>query len=449
MDAEVVQFNLDVLYLMVAAVLVFLMQVGFAMLESGLTRSKNAANIVMKNIAHFFVGVIVYYVIGFGIMYGASVGGLFGSDTFGLTAGSYSEGGLSADPFLAVDFLFQAMFCATAATIISGAVAERMRFPAYMGLSVVMTGVVYPVVGFWTWGEGWLDALGFADFAGSTIVHYTGGIAALVAAAVLGPRIGKYGKDGKPRAMPGHSVPLVVLGMYILFFGWFGFNGGSVLEADGALIAPVLLNTALGGAAGGFSAMIYSYVTGRTYDVGNSANGALAGLVAITAGADAYGPVASICAGLIGGVLVVLSIQFVERVLKVDDAIGAFSVHGTCGILGTIWVGLFAYDGGLFHGGGVQLLGVQILGVVAVSVWVAVAVGLYCGIMKATGHLRVDRIAELEGLDVHEHGMYGYPELAHGPAMYPGGPRTSSVGYASNGGPAEVLDDELLEELKK
>ena len=444
-DAETVQFNLDVVYFMVAIALVFLMQIGFAMLESGLTRSKNAANIVMKNIADFSVGVIVYFFIGFGIMYGASVAGLFGSDSFMLTAGSYSDAGLAGDPFLAVDFLYQAVFAATAATIVSGAVAERMRFPAYLILSAVMTAIIYPVVGFWTWGGGWLDQFGFTDFAGSTIVHLTGGMAGLVAAAILGARIGKFGKDGRARAMPGHSVPLVVLGMFILFFGWFGFNGGSVLEADGAAIAPVLLNTALAGATGGLIAMIYCCATGRTYDVGMSCNGALAGLVGVTAGPDAYGPLAAIGVGLVAGVLVVLSIQAVER-LQIDDAIGAFSVHGTCGILGTLWVGLFAFDGGLFHGGGFSLLAAQVIGVLAVCTWVGITTALLCLGLKRAGKLRVGRTQELEGLDIHEHGMYGYPELAHGPAMYPGGPRTSTVGYATDGFPAEIPNDERIRE---
>ncbi|MGI8875779.1 MAG: ammonium transporter [Egibacteraceae bacterium] len=429
LDAETVQFNLDVVYFMLAIGLVFIMQAGFAMLETGLTRSKNAANIVMKNTSDFTVGILVYFFVGFGVMYGASVGGLFGSDSFMLLPGSYSEAGLAGDPFLAVDFLYQAVFAATAATIVSGAVAERMRFPGYLIMSAAMTAVIYPVVGFWNWGGGWLSELGFVDFAGSTIVHATGGIAALVGAAILGPRIGKFGPDGKPRAMPGHSAPLIVLGMFILFFGWFGFNGGSVLAADGVAIAPVLLNTALAGAAGGVTAMAYTWLRFRKPDVSMTCNGVLAGLVGVTAGPDAYGPIAAIAVGLVAGVLVAVSVAAVDR-MRIDDAVGAFSVHGVCGVLGTWWVGFYAADGGLFTGGGADLIIAQVVGTVAVTVWVTVTVAaLFLG-LKAAGLLRVSEEEEIEGLDIHEHGMYGYPELALGPQAYPGGPATSVVGHA-------------------
>jgi Amt family ammonium transporter len=426
-DAATVQFNLDVLYFMVAIALVFLMQAGFAMLESGLSRSKNSANILMKNVGDFGIGMLAYFFVGFGIMYGASVAGLFGSDGFMLRAGSYSEAGLAGDPFLAVDFLYQAVFAATAATIVSGAVAERMKFSAYLIVSLFMTALIYPVVGFWQWGGGWLSELGFVDFAGSTIVHLTGGMAALVGAAILGPRIGKFGKDGKARALPGHSAPLVVLGTFILFFGWFGFNGGSVLEADGAILAPVLLNTALAGAAGCLTAAAYTWIRFGKPDLSMTCNGILAGLVGVTAGPDAYGPIAAIAVGLVAGVLVALSVAAVDR-MGIDDAVGAFSVHGVCGILGTWWVGFYATEGGVFTGGGFALITAQVIGTIAVVVWVTVTVGALFWVLKATGALRVSAEEEIEGLDIHEHGMYGYPELALGTSAYPGGPATDPHG---------------------
>ena len=427
---ETVQFNLDVLYFMVAIVLVFFMQAGFAMLESGLTRSKNAANIMMKNTADFSFGILAFFFVGFGLMYGADAAGLIGTDTFALGAGSYSETGLSGDPFLAVDFLYQAVFAATAATIVSGAVAGRMKFSGYVLLSIAMTTLIYPVVGHWKWGGGWLDGIGFYDFAGSTLVHLTGGVAALTAAAILGPRIGKFGGDGKPRVIPGHAAPLTVLGTFVLFFGWFGFNGGSVLAADGALLAPVLLTTALAGAAGGATAMLITWARYGKSDMSMTCNGILAGLVGITAGADQVGPIAAIGVGLAAGALVVLAVRAVDRV-GIDDAVGAFSVHGACGILGTWWVGIFANTEGLtglWHGGGAGLLLDQVVGTLAVAAFVAAATACVTLALKAAGLLRVSEEEEIEGLDIHEHGMYGYPELAVGSQAYPGGPATAPTG---------------------
>ncbi|MGI8573905.1 MAG: ammonium transporter [Egibacteraceae bacterium] len=435
-DAATVQLNLNVIYFMLAIVLVFFMQAGFAMLETGLTRSKNAANIMMKNMADMSFGFLAYFLVGFGFMYGASAGGLIGTDTFALAAGSYTDG-LSAPVAtdsipIAADFMYQVVFAATAATIVSGAVAGRMKFSGYVILSIAMTAFIYPVVGHWKWGGGWLDALGFYDFAGSTIVHLTGGVAALTAAAILGPRLGKFGKDGKARALPGHAAPLTVLGTFILFFGWFGFNGGSVLAADGPVVANVLLTTALAGAAGGCAAMLFTWFRYAKPDMSMTCNGVLAGLVGITAGADQVGPFAAIGVGLVAGVVVALSVAFIDRI-KIDDAVGAFSVHGACGILGTWWVGIFANTGaegltGLWHGGGVALLIDQIIGTVAVAAFVAVATAAVVLLLKATGHLRVSEEEEFEGLDIHEHGMYGYPELALGPQAYPGGPATAVSG---------------------
>ncbi len=396
-----------VLYLMVATVLVFIMHAGFAMLEAGFTRSKNTANIIGKNLMTISLGILVYYAIGWGLMYGEQVAGLFGTDNFFLLGDTYDP-----DATLEIDFAFQAMFAATAATIVSGAVAERMKFGAYVAVAVVMTGLIYPIVGAWTWGGGWVDALGFADFAGSTIVHMTGGVAALVGAAFLGPRIGKFDpKTGKARGIPGPSIALGALGTLLLFFGWFGFNGGSVLELDGELIGFVIVTTALAGGAGGTAAGIYTRLTNGKWDVAMTANGILAGLVGITAGADAVSFNMAVLVGLLAGVLVALSVKMFDS-LKIDDPVGAISVHGTCGILGTLWVGLAATDGGLFFGGGAALLISQIIGIVGVAAWVGVASAILFGTLKAMGQLRVSEEEEIEGLDVHEHGVAGYPELA-------------------------------------
>lgn len=359
-------------------------------------------------------------------MYGAQAAGLFGTDGFFLL--NFSEYEPLAGS-IAIDFLFQGVFAATAATIVSGGVAERMKFGAYVVVAVVMTGVIYPVVGAWKWGGGWLDALGFYDFAGSTVVHLTGGVAAFMGALVLGARIGKYDRNGKPRAIPGHSMPLGALGTLILFFGWFGFNGGSVLAVDGPLIASVLLTTALAGCAGGVSTALFTRLRQGKFDVGMTANGILAGLVGVTAGADAMNNLGALLVGLTAGVVVVVAVAGIDR-LGVDDPVGAASVHGVCGILGTVWVGLFAVDGGLLYGGGAALLVSQLIGVAAVVLFVAVASGAMFALLKATMGIRVSEEEEIEGLDIHEHGMYGYPELALGTTAYPRGPATEPAGPA-------------------
>jgi ammonium transporter, Amt family len=395
-----------VLYLMVATVLVFIMHAGFAMLEAGLTRQKNTANIIGKNLMTISLGIVVYYAIGWGLMYGEQVAGLFGADNFFLIGDSYDPDGT-----LEIDFAFQAMFAATAATIVSGAVAERMKFGAYVTVAVVMTGLIYPIVGAWTWGGGWVDQLGFADFAGSTIVHMTGGVAGLVGAIFLGPRIGKFDPTtGKARAIPGHSIALAALGTLLLFFGWFGFNGGSVLELDGELIGFVLVNTALAGGAGGAAAGIFTRLKDGKWDVAMMANGILAGLVGITAGADSVALGMGLLVGVLAGLLVVVSVTMFDS-LRIDDPVGAVSVHGTCGILGTLWVGLVAMDGGLFTGGGADLIVSQLIGIVGVAAWVGVSSAILFGVLKAMGQLRVSEEEEIEGLDVHEHGVAGYPEL--------------------------------------
>jgi Amt family ammonium transporter len=434
-ESETVQLNLDVVYYLVAIVLVFIMQAGFAMIESGLTRSKNAANIMMKNLSDMNFGVIAYFLVGFGLMYGASAGGFIGTDSFALQPGSYSDG-LTAPITeggsipLGVDFMYQAVFCATAATIVSGAVAGRMKFSGYIVLSLAMTVIIYPVVGHWQWGGGWLSTLGgqgYIDFAGSSIVHMTGGVAAITVAAILGPRKGKFGPDGKPRVIPGHNAPMVALGTFILFFGWFGFNGGSVLAADGVAVAPVLLTTALAGCAGGAAATLYTWARFSKPDLSMTCNGVLAGLVGITAGPDLVGGIGAIGVGVVAGVLVILSVQAVDR-LGIDDAVGAFSVHGVCGVLGCWWLAFYGNGVGLFTGNGATQVWIQVVGTVAVAAFVAVASAIVAYGLKAAGMLRVSDEEELEGLDIHEHGMYGYPELALGAQVYPAGPVTSPTG---------------------
>ncbi len=403
---EALELNTLILYLMVATVLVFIMHAGFALLEAGMTRSKNAANIIGKNLITISIGMLAYYAIGWALMYGDQVANLVGTDMFFLSGGSYEP-----DSILEMDFAFQAMFAATAATIVSGAVAERMKFGAYVAVAVTMTALIYPIVGAWTWGGGWIDQLGFADFAGSTIVHMTGGVAGLVGAAFLGARRGKFDpKTGQARAIPGHSMPLAALGTLLLFFGWFGFNGGSVLELDGAAIAGVLVTTALAGGAGGVAAAFYTRLKHGKWDVAMMANGILAGLVGITAGADVVSNNMAVLVGLLAGVVVSLSVSAIDR-LRIDDPVGAVSVHGTCGVLGTLWVGLAHGTEGLLFGGGVGLLGVQVVGILGVAVWVALSSAVLFGALKAMGQLRVSEDEEVEGLDVHEHGVAGYPEF--------------------------------------
>jgi Amt family ammonium transporter len=449
-ETETLQLNIDVVYYMLAIALVFIMQAGFAMIETGLTRSKNAANIMMKNLSDMNFGLIAYFLVGFGLMYGATASGLIGTDTFALQAGSYTDG-LTApvEPGgipLGVDFMYQAVFCATAATIVSGAVAGRMKFSGYVITSLAMTAIIYPIVGHWQWGGGWLSTLGgqgYIDFAGSSIVHLVGGVAGLTMAAILGPRRGKFAADGKPRVIPGHSAPLVALGTFILFFGWFGFNGGSVLAADGVAIAPVLMTTALAGCAGGAAASVFTWLRFRKPDLSMTCNGVLAGLVGITAGPDLVGGIGAIGVGLVAGVLVILSVQAVDR-FGVDDAVGAFSVHGVCGVLGCWWLAFYGNGVGLFTGNGFTQVWIQVVGTVSITAFVAVATAIVALALKAAGMLRVSEEEELEGLDIHEHGMYGYPEAALGAAAYPGGPRTSPVTgevVSLDGQSSKVLQD--------
>ena len=400
---EMIYSTTDTIWVLLAAALVFLMQAGFAMVETGFTRAKNAGNIIMKNLMDFSIGTVVFWIMGFGIMFGAGTG-LFGTFDF-FAQGNYSFLGLSVPTYAFL--IFQTVFAATAATIVSGAMAERTKFISYVVYSLMLSALIYPISGHWIWGGGWLAGLGFHDFAGSTAVHMVGGVAAMIGATLLGPRIGKYGSDGKPKAILGHSITLGALGVFILWFGWFGFNPGSSLAASGSesLISTIFVTTNMAAAAGACATMIFTWIKYKKPDVSMTLNGALAGLVAITAGCDAVSPGGAAIIGLIAGIVVVLSVEFFDKVAKIDDPVGAISVHGTCGALGTILVGVFALDGGLLYGGGASLLGVQALGVAAVAVYVAVAMFIVFFVIKKTIGLRVTEEEELLGLDVTEHGL--------------------------------------------
>jgi len=391
----------DTIWVLLATALVFFMQAGFAMVETGLTRAKNAGNIIMKNLMDFSLGTIVFWLVGFGIMF-AGTGALFGGfDLF--IRGDYSST-IPSSAFI----IFQTVFCATAATIVSGAMAERTKFSSYCIYSLVISALIYPVSGHWIWGGGWLSQLGFHDFAGSTAVHMVGGVAALVGAKILGPRIGKYDKDGKPKAIPGHNLTLAALGVFILWFCWFGFNGGSTVSMTGDSIksaADIFVTTNLSAAIAAATVMCITWVKYKKPDVSMTLNGALAGLVAITAGCDIVSPFGAAAIGFISGFVVVFGIEFIEKTLKIDDPVGAIGVHGMCGAAGTILTGFFALDGGLLYGGGFSLLGVQLLGVVSVIAWVASTMAVVFLVIKKTVGLRVSESEELAGLDIEEHGL--------------------------------------------
>ncbi len=400
------QANIDIVWTCLAAFLVFFMQAGFAMVESGFTRAKNTVNILMKNLMDFSIGSIAFFLVGFGLMFGAT-NGLFGTTDFALSGVDWA--GADWDfTFL----LFQTVFAGTAATIVSGAMAERTRFKSYIVYSVFICAFIYPVFGSWAWGGlgsggGWLEGMGFVDFAGSTVVHSVGGWLALAGAIVLGARIGKYGPDGKARAIPGHNMALAALGVFILWFGWFGFNPGSTTIGDGE-IGRIALTTNLAAAMGAIAAMTASWLISKKPDGSMALNGALAGLVGITAGCYSVSGYGAMAIGAVAGVLVVLSVLFIDRVLRIDDPVGAVSVHGVCGAWGTLAVGLFAIDGGLFYGGGLHQLGVQVVGVLTAFGW-AFGLGLVMFyLVKKTVGLRVTRKQELRGLDVGEHGMEAY-----------------------------------------
>ena len=402
---EELGMSINNIWVLVAAFLVMFMQPGFAMVEAGFTRQKNSANILMKNLMDFAIGSLIFWLIGYTIMYGDSIMGLIGKPTL-----FFNDNGIG-DYANKTDLMFQTVFAATAATIVSGAMAERTKFNAYLVFTIVVTLVIYPISGHWKWGGGWLDQLGFLDFAGSTVVHSVGGWIGLAGAMVLGPRIGKY-TNGKANAIPGHNLTIGALGVFILWFGWFGFNPGSQLGAAGSdnalAIGHIALTTNLAAAAGAVSAMLVAWTRYKRPTLSLSLNGALAGLVAITAGCDIVSPGGAVLIGLIAGIILVFSVEFFDQVAKVDDPVGAISVHGVNGAWGTLAVGLFATDGGLFYGGGASLLGVQALGVVAIGAWAFITGLILFKILKATNGLRVEKRIEEEGLDVYEHGENAY-----------------------------------------
>ncbi|MCK8825671.1 ammonium transporter [Fuchsiella alkaliacetigena] len=397
---------IDTIWVLIATVLVFLMQAGFAMVEAGFTRAKNAGNIIMKNLMDFSLGSLLYWAVGFAFMFG--VGNKFiGLEGFFLQ-GSFEHLGL--DIPITAFMIFQTVFAATAATIVSGAMAERTKFSGYIAYSVVITGVIYPIVGHWIWGGGWLEALGMVDFAGSTVVHSVGGWAALAGAIVLGPRAGKYDEDGSINALPGHNLLMAALGVFILWFGWFGFNAGSSIAGTDLSIADIAVTTNLAAAAGAALAMITTWLKHGKPDVSMSLNGALAGLVGITAGTASVSNVGAVIIGALSGILVVYAVGFIDR-RYVDDPVGAIAVHGICGAFGTLMVGLFALDGGLFYGGGLSLLGVQAIGVIGVAIWTFVTALVLFKVIDAVIGLRVSAAEEQEGLDITEHGSVAYPDF--------------------------------------
>ena len=379
------------------------MQAGFAMCEAGLTRAKNTGNILMKNMMDFCIGTPAFWLVGFGLMFGGS--GAFIGKLDPLIRGSYQFGSLPTWCFV----IFQTVFCATSATIVSGSMAERTNFKAYCLYSAMISLIVYPISGHWIWGGGWLSQLGFHDFAGSTAVHMVGGVTACIGAKILGPRIGKYDKDGKPKAIPGHNLTVAALGVFILWFCWFGFNGASTtaMSTDAVLIKAslVYMDTNLAAAISTCTAMIFTWVRYGKPDVSMTLNGALAGLVAITAGCDQVSPVGAFFIGLFAGILLCVSVDFFDRIAKIDDPVGAISVHGACGAMGTLCVGLFATDGGLFYGGGIHYFLIQLLGVASVMLWVIITMTIIFKVIDKLVGLRVPADIEIEGLDYHEHGL--------------------------------------------
>ena len=419
------QDYLNNIWVFIAGVLVFFMQAGFALVEAGMTRAKNVVNIFAKNMTDAIVGILAFFATGWAFAFGESGGWFIGTSNFflqDLDLAAIPEGGLSPG----TSFFFQAVFAATAVTIASGAMAERTKFWSYVIFSAIMCAFIYPVIVHWTWGGGLIadiDINGavFSDFAGSGIVHMTGGIAAFMGALFLGPRIGRYAEDGSPRAIPGHNIPFAILGVFILWVGWFGFNPGSELLAD-EFVSGIAINTMLAACAGGlFTAITITMVSGKP-DLAMIGNGVLAGLVAITAPCGAVTPLMSVVIGAVAGVLVVGSVLFFDKI-KIDDPVGAISVHGICGFWGLLSVGLFATyddaflgreDAGLFYGGGIDQLLVQLLMAAIILVWVVVCTGILFGVLKATIGLRVTREEEIEGLDVLEHGLQGYAaDMAH------------------------------------
>jgi Amt family ammonium transporter len=401
---DLVQAHADYLWTLIAAALVFFMQAGFALVESGFTRAKNAVNILMKNLMDFSMGTLAFWAIGFGLMFGVSTTGWFGFSGFFL-----SDFELGGDPWVLAFWMFQVVFAATAATIVSGAMAERTKFSGYLIYSVIVSALIYPIFGSWAWGglykgSGWLESLGFIDFAGSTVVHSVGGWAALAGAMVLGPRLGKYAKNGNVKPILGHNMPLAALGVFILWLGWFGFNPGSTTAANKD-IAMIFVNTNLAAAAGAVLAMLTSWIKFGKPEIGMSLNGALAGLVAITAPCASVSPLSAVFIGSVAGVIVVLSVLFFDRI-RVDDPVGAISVHGVNGAWGTLAAGIFNIGGT-----SLKIIGVQALGIAACFLWVFPTAYLMFKLIDKTVGLRVSREEEMEGLDLSEHAGNAYPDF--------------------------------------
>lgn len=393
-----VSLLLNVVWTMIAAILVYFMQAGFALVETGFTRAKNANNILMKNMMDFVIGTLFYFVVGFAIMFGTSASGVIGTTGFFNPTSLADANGIFNGLPIGVFLIFQTVFCATSATIVSGAMAERTKFLAYLIYSACISIFIYPVTGHWIWGGGWLASFGFHDFAGSTAVHMVGGLCALVGAKILGPRIGKYGKDGKINVFPGHNIPLGTLGVFILWFCWFGFNCGSTVSATTSL-GDIAMTTNIAAAASTLATLIVTWVRYGKPDVSMTLNGALAGLVAITAGCDVVTNYEAMLIGAIAGVFIVFVIEFIDKKLKVDDPVGAIGVHGGCGLLGTLLAGVF--------GEGVSLL-TQIIGVFSVLAYVLVSAFIVFTIIDKTVGLRVTPKEEEDGLDIHEHGSSAY-----------------------------------------
>lgn len=396
----------NTIWVLLGAALVFFMQAGFAMCEAGFTRAKNTGNILMKNLMDFSIGTPVFWLVGFGLMFGAG-NGMFGWFDPMVTR-DYSYILPEGVPFYAY-LIFQTVFCATSATIVSGAMAERTKFSSYCIYSLCISLFIYPISGHWVWGGGWLSELGFHDFAGSTAVHMVGGVCALVGASFLGPRLGKYSKDGKVHAIPGHNMSIAALGVFILWFCWFGFNGCSTVSMadDNAIVSAgrIFVTTNLCAAVACVVTMAFTWIRYGKPDVSMTYNAALAGLVGITAGCDTVSPLGAAIIGIIMGFVIVLSVEFFDKVAKIDDPVGAISVHGVCGALGTICTGLFATDGGLFYGGGTHFFLIQVLGIVCVAAYVAVVMTVVFWIITHTIGLRVSREDELAGMDVTEHNL--------------------------------------------
>ena len=440
---------IDTFWVLVAAVLVFFMNLGFASLEAGMARSKNTVNILSKNFIVFAVSSLGFMLLGWGLMFGGD-NGFIGTDHLFILGSSdvsfYNDTLTSNVPFWG-KFFFQLVFCGTAATIVSGAVAERIKYVSFILFSFVLTLIIYPIVGHWVWGGGWLSDLGFLDFAGDTVVHSLGGWAALAGALILGPRIGKYGKDGKPKAIPGHNMSLAVIGLFVLWLGWFGFNPGSTMSFQNPSdVMHILMTTNTSAIMAVLTSTITSWIFIGKPDLGMTINGCLAGLVAITGGCAYISVVDSLIIGAMAGVLVVVLVLFFDRI-HVDDPVGATSVHLGCGVFGTICVGLFAQEGattlsavnGLFYGGGWGLLGIQLVGILSVGAFVFVSTYIFWWILKKTVGIRVSREEEIAGLDIGEHGNFAYPDFVQA---------VENIDYDLEEKQSEKLDDMPVLETK-